>query len=43
MGYNPNIPGWYVGYNPFDPKLLLSSWDIQVEVGSNWSGLTKKM
>ena len=29
MGYNPNIPDLYVGYNPLTNNLL-TSWDIQV-------------
>ncbi len=31
MGYNPNIPHLYVGYNPFTNHLL-TSWDIQVKL-----------
>ena len=32
MGYNPNIPHLYVGWNPF-ANHLLTSWDIQVHPG----------
>ena len=32
MGYNPNIPHLWVGYNPFTNHLL-TSWDIQVTFG----------